>query len=78
MPTPMPVPYLTKLRQETVRMLAELPQFPRVYDSRLPQLKRELLPALRVYTNSANHEGRSIACRDTAHQRHLVACFARG
>jgi hypothetical protein len=60
----MPVPYLTTLRQETVRRLAELAAFPRVYDSRLPQLKRELLPAIRVYTNNANHVGRSISIPD--------------
>jgi hypothetical protein len=57
---PPPVPYLTTLRQETVERLAGLPVFKHVYDSRLPQLKRELLPALRVYT-SATSQGLSIS-----------------
>lgn len=72
MPLAMPVPYLTTLRQETVRRLAELSAFPRVYDSRLPQLKRELLPALRVYTNSASHQGRSLSIPDFKTTAHLI------
>src|SRR5262252_2076997 len=43
---------ITKLRQETVERLAELPVFRHVFDSRLPQLKRGMLPAVRVYTSS--------------------------
>jgi hypothetical protein len=70
---PPPVPYLTMLRQETVKRLAELTTvFPRVYDSRLPQLKRELLPAIRVYTNSAAHLGRSISIPDFRTTAHLI------
>jgi hypothetical protein len=70
---PPPVPYLTMLRQETVKRLAELTTvFPRVYDTRLPQLKRELLPAIRVYTNSAAHLGRSISIPDFRTTAHLI------
>ena len=54
LPSPMPLPCLTQLRQETASRLRTLPGvFKGVYDSRLPQLKRELLPAVRVYTSSA-------------------------
>ena len=53
MPSPMPLPFLSELRQQTVERLQTLPGvFRGVYDSRLPQLKRELLPAIRVYTAS--------------------------
>jgi hypothetical protein len=72
MPPASPVPYVTKLRKETIARLIALPQFPRVYDSRLPQLKRELLPALRVYTNSANYQGRSISIPDFKTTAHLI------
>jgi hypothetical protein len=70
-PTP-PVPFLTTLRKETVARLAELPAFPRVYDSRLPQLKRELLPAIRVYTNTASYQGRSISIPDFLTTAHVI------
>ena len=50
----MPLPFLSELRQETVSRLLTLPGiFKGVYDSRLPQMKRELLPAIRVYTAAA-------------------------
>jgi hypothetical protein len=68
----MPVPFLTTLRKETVARLAELTVFPRVYDSRLPQMKRELLPAIRVYTVSAGHLGRSISIPDFQTTSHLI------
>lgn len=75
---PPPVPYLTTLRQETVERLADLlPLFKHVYDSRLPQLKREMLPALRVYTTTHNMVGRSISIPDfqtTAHLLVQVVC----
>ena len=52
LPSPMPLPCLTQLRQETASRLRTLPGvFQGVYDSRLPQMKRELLPAVRVYTS---------------------------
>src|SRR5690349_726344 len=69
---PRPVPYLTTLRHETVARLGGLPVFRNVYDSRLPQLKRELLPAIRVYTNTANHTGRSISIPDFLSTAHLL------
>lgn len=56
-----PLPFLTQLRQETVARLNTLtPVFRGVYDSRLPQLRRELLPAVRVYTASTS-QGLSIS-----------------
>ena len=70
---PTPVPFLTTLRKETVSRLAGLTTiFPRVYDSRLPQLKRELLPAVRVYTDSISHAGRSISIPDFKSTAHLL------
>src|SRR5262245_2160404 len=45
---------LTEMRQETVERLAALPVFKNVFDSRLPQLKRGMLPAVRVYTSSTS------------------------
>lgn len=69
---PPPVPYLTTLRHETVARLAELPAFKHVYDSRLPQMKRELLPAIRVYTNTTNQVGRSISIPDFLSTAHLL------
>src|SRR5580704_363675 len=51
---PVPVPCLTKLRHETIERLTALPFFKHVYDSRLPQLRRDLLPALRVYTSASS------------------------
>jgi hypothetical protein len=57
---PPPVPYLTTLRHETVERLSGLPSFKQVYDSRLPQLKRDLLPAIRVYTSTSS-QGLSIS-----------------
>ena len=61
LPSPMPLPCLTQLRQETASRLRTLPGvFKGVYDSRLPQMKRELLPAVRVYTAAAS-QGLSIS-----------------
>jgi hypothetical protein len=57
---PPAVPCLTTLRHETIERLGTLPFFKHVYDSRLPQLRRDLLPALRVYT-SATSQGLSIS-----------------
>jgi hypothetical protein len=51
---------IAQLRQETVERLAEVPAFRRVFDSRQPQLRRDLLPALRVYT-STTAQGLSIS-----------------
>jgi hypothetical protein len=70
MPTPAPTPYITTLRKATVDALTGL--FPRVYDSRLPQLKRNLLPALRVYTTSENLRGRSISIPDFLTIGHII------
>src|SRR4051794_2727271 len=67
---PPPVPYLTTLRHETVERLASV--FPRVYDSRLPPLKRGHLPAVRVYTRADNYVGRSIAIPDFLTTAHLI------
>lgn len=69
---PPPVPYLTKMRQGTVERLASLPVFKGVYDSRLPQLKRELLPAVRVYTTSQNMVGLSLSIPDFRTTAHLL------
>jgi hypothetical protein len=69
---PPPVPFITKLRQETVARLVDLGIFRNVYDSRLPQMKRELLPAVRIYTNSANQLGRSISIPDFLTTAHLL------
>jgi hypothetical protein len=67
---PTPVPFLTTLRRETVQRLSLA--FPRVYDSRLPQLKREHLPAIRVYTNAVNEVGRSMSIPDFQSTAHLL------
>jgi hypothetical protein len=67
---PVPVPYLTMLRKETKARLDGL--WPRVYDSRLPQLKRGLLPAIRIYTNATNLVGRSISIPDFQTVAHLI------
>ena len=67
-----PLPFLTKLRQETVSRLATIPGvFRGVYDSRLPQIKRELLPAIRVYTASSS-EGLSISIPEFRSRASLV------
>lgn len=51
---------LAQLRQETVHRLAEMSaSFRNVYDSRQVQLRRSMLPAVRVYT-SASAENLSI------------------
>lgn len=42
---------IARLRQETVERLAELPAFRSVLDSRQVQLRRPMLPAIRVYTS---------------------------
>jgi hypothetical protein len=56
-----PLPFLTELRQQTISRLKTLPGiFRDVYDSRLPQLKRGMLPAVRVYT-AASSQGLSIS-----------------
>jgi hypothetical protein len=61
LPPAPPVPYLTTLRQETVSRIATLPGvFKRVYDSRLPAITREELPAVRIYTAAAS-QGLSIS-----------------
>jgi hypothetical protein len=54
--------YVAHLRQQTVERLAELP-FRHVFDSRQPQIRREMLPAARVYTSSSA-QGRSISIPD--------------
>jgi hypothetical protein len=54
--------YIAQLRQQTVERLAELP-FRHVFDSRQPQIRREMLPAVRVYTSSSA-QGRSISIPD--------------
>ncbi len=51
---------IAQLRQETVERLAEVPAFRHVFNSRQPQLRRDLLPALRVYT-STTAQGLSIS-----------------
>jgi hypothetical protein len=57
----MPLPWLAMIRQETVSRLQSLPNiFANVYDSRLPQITRELLPAVRVYSG-ATSQGLSIS-----------------
>lgn len=43
---------IARLRQETVRRLAEVPGFRRVFDTRQVQLRRAMLPAVRVYTSA--------------------------
>jgi hypothetical protein len=55
------------IRQETVERLAGLAAFQHVYDSRQPQLKRDMLPAVRVYTtgNSQNQSLNIIELRTT-------------
>jgi hypothetical protein len=58
-PLPLPLPALSQIRQETVSRLSAMGVFRNVYDARLPQMKRELLPAVRVYT-SASSQGLSI------------------
>lgn len=44
---------IAQLRQETVRRLAEVPGIRRVLDSRQVQLRRSMLPAIRVYTSAS-------------------------
>jgi hypothetical protein len=56
----MPPSATATIRQETVNRLSELPAFRRVYDARMPQLRRDMLPAVRVYT-SATAAGLSIS-----------------
>jgi hypothetical protein len=52
--------YVAQLRQQTVARLAEIAAIRQVFDSRQPQIRREMLPAVRVYT-SASARGRSIS-----------------
>jgi hypothetical protein len=69
---PLPLPFLSRLRQETVARLATLsPIFREVYDSRLPQIKRELLPCVRVTTH-ASSVGLSISIPDFRSTASLV------
>jgi hypothetical protein len=58
----MPTSAIATIRQETVERLAQLRPalFREVFDSRQPQLKREMLPAVRVYTSSTS-QGLSIS-----------------
>jgi hypothetical protein len=56
--------YVAQLRQGTVDRLASVPVFRQVFDSRLPQLRRDMLPALRVYTTAAAAQGRSLNIPD--------------
>ena len=52
---PQALPFLSLLRQETVARLRTVPGvFKNIYDSKLPQLKRDQLPAVRVYTASTS------------------------
>ena len=53
---------VAQLRQHTVERLAELP-FRQIFDSRQSQTRREMLPAVRVYTSSSA-QGRSISIPD--------------
>jgi len=62
---------IAQLRQKTVERLADVPAFRHVSDSRQPQLRREMLPALRVYT-STTAQGRSINIPDFLATGHLV------
>lgn len=50
----MPASSLAVLRQETVARLAQVRAFKHVYDARQPQLRRDFLPAVRVYTSSSS------------------------
>lgn len=50
----MPTAGVAIIRQETVERLAEIAAFRHVYDSRQPQLRRDMLPAVRVYTSSTS------------------------
>jgi len=56
----MPTSGLASIRQGTVERLAELPAFKHVFDARQPQLRRDYLPAIRVYT-SATSQGLSLS-----------------
>jgi hypothetical protein len=55
--------YVAQFRQQTVERLAEIPAIARVFDSRQPQIRRDMLPAVRVYT-SDSAQGRSISIPD--------------
>jgi hypothetical protein len=50
---------IAQLRQQTVERLADLPVFRQVFDSRQPQLRRYMLPAIRVYTSTTAQGCRS-------------------
>jgi hypothetical protein len=55
---------VAQLRQGTVDRLASVPVFRQVFDARQPQLRRDMLPALRVYTTAASAQARSINIPD--------------
>jgi hypothetical protein len=51
---------IAQLRQQTVERLSDVAAFRQVFDSRQPQLRRDMLPAVRVYT-STTAQGLSIS-----------------
>lgn len=55
--------YVAQLRHAAVRLLDELGSFVQVFDSRLAQISRDMLPVARVYT-AQNSVGRSINIPD--------------
>ena len=63
--------YVAGLRQRTVARLARLAAFRHVFNSRQPMLRRDMLPALRVYS-SATAQGRSINIPDFLSTLNLV------
>lgn len=63
--------YVASLRQQTVARLARLAAFRHVFDSRQPMLRRDMLPALRVYSSSSA-QGRSINIPDFLSTLNLV------
>jgi len=67
----MPASGLATLRQETVARLAQVPAYKRVYDARQPQLRRDMLPAVRVYT-SATSQGLSLTIPEFRTTTNLV------
>lgn len=62
-PLPPSTTGLAQLRRGTVDRLQALTAFRHVFDARQPQLRRDMLPAARVYA-SASAQGRSISIPD--------------
>jgi hypothetical protein len=62
---------IAQLRQETVERLSQVPLFRRVFDSRQPQLRRDMLPAVRIYT-AATAQGLSISIPEFRVTENLV------